>query len=73
MAGPEPAVKQLRCPVCLVREIDVVLRPLADGGFACVKCSYLGTEADIRLRYADVRSKYRWRAVRLSPEELGRI
>lgn len=73
MVGPERPVTQLRCPVCLARDVDVVLRTHPDDFFACVKCSYTGDEADIRQRYADARTKFRWRARRMSREDLDQL
>lgn len=73
MAGAESPLTQLRCPVCMARDIDVVLRPMGAAGFACIKCSYWGAEPDIRRRYAEARTKYRWHDVRLSPDDLDRI
>ena len=44
-------VTSLRCPVCYVREIDVLL--LHDGSeYYCVKCSYRGTPDEVRAALA---------------------
>jgi ribosomal protein L37AE/L43A len=47
-----------RCPVCFSREMDVLLVRHEDGLWGCVKCAFLGTEAEIRGMYKDVQKKY---------------
>ncbi len=48
----------LRCPVCLAREIDVVL--YVDGEeYYCIKCGYTGTEAETREAYKPIRGKFK--------------
>ena len=57
-------VDMLRCPVCFVREIDVLL--LHDGrSYYCVKCSYRGSLTEVRAAHQAARSKFRNRATRL--------
>jgi ribosomal protein S27AE len=59
----------LRCPVCLSRDIDVVL--YHDGErYYCIKCSYTGQEDEIREMYAGIRRKFRWVHKRLSVEDI---
>lgn len=62
----------MRCPVCFSREIDVLL--LHNGTeYYCVKCSYRGSEDEIRSAYADLKRKYKNRTVRITLEEIGRL
>lgn len=59
----------MRCPVCLGREIDVLL--LRTGAeLYCVKCSFRGTESDVRIMYASHRQKYKNRTKRVRVEDL---
>ncbi|MEE0421029.1 MAG: hypothetical protein UDG86_13375 [Lachnospiraceae bacterium] len=48
-----------RCPVCFARENDVILHKKKDDTYYCVKCSFTGTENDIRKMYEDMKKKYR--------------
>lgn len=59
-----------RCPVCFSRENDVVIRQYPDGLYHCVKCSYFGTEEDIRSAYADLKKKYTFLRKRVTVEDL---
>jgi hypothetical protein len=60
---------KLRCPVCFARENDVSL--LKDGeGYYCIKCSYTGTEAEVRAVYAQLQKKYRLLTTRVTLDEL---
>lgn len=47
-----------RCPVCFSREMDVLLVHQGGDDWACVKCSFKGTEAEIRGMYRDIQKKY---------------
>ena len=58
-----------RCPVCFARENDVVIRKY-DGIYRCVKCSFFGSEEQIRQMYADLRKKNTLRTTRLTMEDL---
>ena len=58
-----------RCPVCFARENDVVIRKY-DGVYRCVKCSFFGSEEQIRQMYADLRRKYTLRTTRITLEDL---
>ena len=58
-----------RCPVCFARENDVVIRQY-DGVYRCVKCSFFGSEEDIRSMYAELRKKYRLRTTRITLTDL---
>lgn len=62
-----------RCPVCFVRENDVVLRKKADGTYYCVKCSYTGTQEEITGMYEDSRKKYKLMKKRITLEMLEKM
>jgi len=49
----------MRCPVCLSRDVDVVLYLDAER-YYCIKCSFSGQEDEIRRMYAGIRRKFRW-------------
>lgn len=55
----EQSAVSLRCPVCLAREIDVVLYREGDE-YYCVKCGYTGDEAATRSAYEPIRAKFKW-------------
>jgi hypothetical protein len=59
----------VRCPVCFSRENDVVLFREGERWY-CVKCSFTGTEFDVRGMYAHMRGKYRWITRRVTLEDL---
>ena len=72
MARAGQTVNQMRCPVCFGREIDVLL--LHDGSeYYCVKCSFRGTEADVRSAYSALRQKYANRTKRIPIDEITRL
>jgi hypothetical protein len=60
-----------RCPVCFDREWDIDL--LYDRGrreYYCLRCNYVGGEADILARYQQTKTKYRDRLRRYTLTEL---
>lgn len=57
-----------RCPVCFSREIDVLMIHEGSGNYYCVKCSFRGSESEIRAMYADIQKKYHWRSERVTME-----
>lgn len=61
-----------RCPVCFARENDVVIRKY-DGIYRCVKCSFFGSEEQIRQMYGELRKKYTLRTTRVTMEELENL
>lgn len=65
----EKKVITYRCPVCFARENDVVIRKY-DGVYRCVKCSFFGSEEQIRQMYAELRKKYTLRTTRITMEDL---
>ena len=72
MARAGETVNRMRCPVCFGREIDVLL--LHDGSeYYCVKCSFRGTEADVRSAYTSLRQKYANRTRRIPLDEIARL
>jgi hypothetical protein len=69
MVNDQQKPVMMRCPVCLGREIDVLL--LRTGAeLYCVKCSFRGTESDVRIMYASHRQKYKNRTKRVRVEDL---
>ena len=62
----------LRCPVCFGRENDVTLFEDSHG-YYCPKCSFTGTEGEVRAFYAALRKKYRLISQRLTLEEQRRM
>lgn len=60
-----------RCPVCFDREWDIDL--MYDRGrheYYCLRCNYVGGEADILARYQQTKTKYRDRLRRFTLAEL---
>ena len=57
-----------RCPVCFNTTVDIPL--IYDGNtFRCLKCSFTGTENDIREMYNDFRKRYRLMDRRITLED----
>lgn len=76
----------MRCPVCFNREIDVLMRgpqtpknafgePLKyeDGHYSCLKCSFVGTEREVRQLYKDIRKKFKWIGKRVTIEDYEQL
>lgn len=58
MSISEQSHVSLRCPVCLAREMDIVL--YRDGReYYCIKCGYTGDEHSTREAYDFIRAKFR--------------
>ncbi len=54
-----------RCPVCFDREWDIDLLYDKDRHeYYCLRCNYVGDEADILARYEHTKTKYRARLKR---------
>jgi ribosomal protein L37AE/L43A len=62
-----------RCPVCFSREMDVLLVPQAHDIWACVKCSFQGTEGEIRGMYRDIQKKYHGMLERYTLEDQRKL
>ena len=73
MSDTEKSPLIFRCPVCFARENDVVLRQRPDGRYYWIKCSFTGTEDDIRDMYRDMKKKYRLITTRIPLEELEKL
>lgn len=72
MLMSEQSHVSLRCPVCLGRDVDVVLHH--DGeAYYCIKCSFTGREDEVRGMYADLRGKFRWLRRRVTLEDYRRL
>lgn len=68
----KPRTIVLRCPVCFARENDVTL--FRDGEeYYCIKCSFTGTDSEVRAMYTDLRKKYHWILKRVPLEEQRNI
>jgi len=69
MLMSEQSHVSLRCPVCLSRDVDVVL--FHDGErYYCIKCSFTGQEDEIRAMYSALRAKFGWIARRLTVDDI---
>jgi len=62
----------MRCPVCFNRDIDVLMK-FENGSHKCLKCSFTGTEEEVRLLYLDIQKKFRWIQTRITIEEYDRL
>lgn len=62
----------MRCPVCFSRDIDVLMK-LKDGQYHCLKCSFTGTEDEVRQQYANLKSKFKWIDKRITIEDYEEI
>lgn len=62
----------LRCPFCLGKENDVLLRK-NDSEFYCVKCSFRGTREEIMQYYALHKKRFANRTKRITLEEIERL
>lgn len=72
MAHDHETIASMRCPVCFGREIDVLL--LHNGTeYYCVKCSYRGTEGEVRSAYGDLKKKYENRTRRITIDEIAAL
>lgn len=62
----------MRCPVCFCRDVDVLMK-YENNHYFCLKCSYQGSEAEVRKKYVDLKKKFQWIDRRITVEEYGRI
>lgn len=62
----------MRCPVCFSRDIDVLMK-LENGVYKCLKCSFTGTEAEVRNFYLDIQKKFKWIQTRITMDEYDRL
>jgi hypothetical protein len=56
-----------RCPLCLKRDIDMDM--LFDGEkneYYCIRCSFTGTEDEVKIRNAETRRRYADRKSRIT-------
>ena len=58
-----------RCPMCLQTLNDVTIDRDENGVYRCMKCSFTGSHSELMERYAEFRSKYKWRNKRITLEE----
>ena len=67
MAQGRKGKLNFRCPRCLMREIDMdMLYDTAKAEYYCLRCSFVGPEAEVLRLNAEFRSKYLGRAVRIT-------
>lgn len=62
----------MRCPVCFNREIDVLMK-YENGHYSCLKCSFVGTEREVRQLYKDIRKKFKWIDKRVTIEDYDQL
>ncbi len=62
----------MRCPVCFSREIDVLMLRRGDIHY-CVKCSFRGTESEVRAMYRDIQKKFHGSLKRHTLDEQRRL
>ena len=72
MPIPKDHKLTMRCPVCFSREIDVLMR-YEDGQYACLKCSFRGTESEVRDLYKDIQKKFKWIGKRITIQDYDRL
>lgn len=58
-----------RRPMCLQTLNDVTIDRDENGVYRCMKCSFTGSHSELMERYAEFRSKYKWRNKRITLEE----
>ena len=67
MAQGRKGKLNFRCPRCLMREIDMdMLLDNEKGEYYCLRCSFVGSEAEVLRLNAEFRSKYLDRATRIT-------
>jgi len=59
----------MRCPVCFNQDVDVLMRYDNDGNYSCLKCSYTGTESEVRDAYLDIQKKFKFIKKRITVED----
>jgi|ABPS01.1.fsa_nt_gi hypothetical protein len=62
----------MRCPVCFNRDIDVLMK-LEDGRYKCLKCSYQGTEPEVREYYKYLKKKFGLIGTRITLEDYDKV
>ena len=63
----------LRCPYCLYKENDVVLHKSDNGGYYCVKCSFMGSYNEIKKNYTVLKQKFVNRCKRITLDDIERM
>ncbi len=60
MSKDREHIKAYRCPECLAKEIDMMLKyDKADQEYYCIKCCYTGVEEDI-LKFYKLLQEYKY-------------
>ena len=63
----------MRCPVCFSKDVDVLMKYDGKGHYSCLKCSFSGSEAEVRDHYLDIQKKFIYIGKRITMEEYGRF
>ncbi|QYY35380.1 hypothetical protein [Ruficoccus sp. ZRK36] len=58
----------MRCPVCFSRDVDVLMQHENDQHY-CIKCSFQGSESEVRAMYKDIQKKFHWNTKRIPLEQ----
>ena len=58
----------MRCPVCFSRDVDVLMKH-DSGHYSCLKCSFQGTEKEVRDLYLDIQKKFKLIGTRITVED----
>ncbi len=58
-----------KCPACFNSINDVIIDLHPDGVYRCMKCGYNDTLEGLQKKYADFRSRYKLKTVRLTLEQ----
>lgn len=62
----------MRCPVCFNREIDVLMK-FDNGKYCCLKCSFTGTENEVRNFYLDIQKKFKFIERRITIDDYEKL
>lgn len=62
----------MRCPVCFNRDIDVLMK-LDEDVYKCQKCSFFGTDPEIRAYYHYLQKKFQGISKRITVDDYEAI
>ncbi len=70
MSASEKGISKIyKCPCCFNTQTDVIIDRGEDGVYRCVKCGYHDDFDGLMSKYAEFRSRYRLRGVRLTLDD----
>ena len=72
-ADRKSVTKIYKCPLCFNTLNDVTIDPDENGIYRCVKCSYHADFDGLMAKYAEFRSRYKQRSVRLTLEDQRKL